>query len=365
MKGSVQRRKIKRRKNRKRSANGFVRFIILLLIIIIAFLAYRLANQHEAERINSRGFTHAARFDDALVIDGIDVSAMQGKHVDWKTVKAAGVDFVILRAAYTDVSDGSFHKDIMFESHVREAKDAGLMVGAYIFSQAVNVNEAAKEAKFLLKTIDGFEMDLPLVMDYETYAGGRLEKALSAGKLDGKTTTIVKSFCKEVEAKGYESMLYGNMHFLSNVLDGDKLADTTNIWVAHYASMTSYSGRYSFWQCSDNASVSGIPGNVDKDFWYIDTNKGHRNISAAAGNKISISKASIRFKKKNAIYYRFGGNVEPKMNVSHSFKNLREGKDYRLSYIRNSREGLAYVLITGIGEYKDSVIRPFEIKNWL
>ena len=101
-------------------------------------------------------------------LPGIDVSSHQGK-VDWQKVADAGVKFVFVRLGYRGYRNGAIHEDIYAKTNLAQARAAGLQVGAYFFSQAISEEEAAEEAAFALKVLDGFQLDLPLVYDWERH----------------------------------------------------------------------------------------------------------------------------------------------------------------------------------------------------
>lgn len=338
---------------------------ITIFILVIAVFIYLIRTSSELPKVDFKKFQHSASFDDHLIVNGIDVSAIQGKEIDWNKVKRSGVDFVILRAGYTDYKTGKFHKDIMFDKNANNARKAGLMVGAYMFSQATSVTEAKKEAEFLLETVDKKDIQLPLVMDYELAHGGRLEKALNAGKLNGKTSNIVDSFCSNVEKAGYDSMLYGNYDFLTRTLDIEVNSERTNIWIAHYASKTDFDHPYLVWQSTDRAKIPGIKGNTDMDFLYMDPSKCTKTHFSDMTDRRSISDALVVFNKDNPTFMHLNKPVEPSVYVKFGIKRLRENKDYSISYIKNSHEGTGYVVITGKGKYKDTIVRSFKIKNWI
>lgn len=191
---------------------------------------------------------------------GVDVSAWQGS-IDWNAVAASGVEFAIIRAGYRTTGKGVLYKDSYFEANMKGAKAAGLKVGVYIFSQAITTAEAVEEADYLMRLIQGYSVDLPLVFDFEYVTGGRLSGSL------GKrlSTDICLAFCARVEAAGYESMVYANPSTLNGNLYP---AEFGRVWLAHYISKTTYAGSYEYWQCSGSGQVSGIDGDVDLDFWF-------------------------------------------------------------------------------------------------
>ena len=192
---------------------------------------------------------------------GIDVSTYQ-ETIDWNKVAASGIEFVIVRVAYRGTGKaGTLALDSKYVQNLKGAKAAGLKVGAYIFSQALTVAEAREEAKYLVDHVKGYDIDLPLVMDFE-YTNGRL----SYGVVNKtQITNMCLAFCEEVEKSGYESMVYANYSTLSNDMNASQLG---RVWLASYTTKTSYPGAYEYWQCSGSGRVSGIGPAVDLDFWF-------------------------------------------------------------------------------------------------
>ena len=192
---------------------------------------------------------------------GIDISNWQGD-INWSKVAASGVQFVIIRGAYRGVSSGVIGTDSRFYSYVSGAKAAGLLVGVYIYSQAITVQEGIEEANYLIRICSGLSIDLPLVIDYEYYGtSGRLYNA----HLSRQTATdICNAFCRTAEAAGYDSMVYGNPSMLNSSLYREQLG---RVWLAHFTTKTSYSGSYEYWQ-PGVGTISGISGSTDLDFWF-------------------------------------------------------------------------------------------------
>ena len=204
---------------------------------------------------------------------GIDVSQFQGK-IDWAKVKASGIEFAFIRVGYRGWGTGKLVEDNWVYENLKGAIDSGLQVGVYIYSQATNAAEAKEEAQYVLSRIKGYNVTLPVVMDYE-YAEykddsgtWRLTGRLYQAKLSKSAATAVcNAFLAEVHAAGYRGAIYANKNMLEKQLNAGKLEGA--IWLANYASSTSYSGSYEFWQCTASGYVEGIPGqNVDLDFWF-------------------------------------------------------------------------------------------------
>ena len=336
----------KRKSIRKIKKNKFkVAFSIIGLLAILIVIILHSMRSIPFEYGN---FTHDARFKGYVISTGIDVSYAQGDNIDWHKVKKSGVDFVYIRAGFRDASKGNLHKDTKFEKNIKGASDAGLMVGVYIYSQATTTEEAAAEADYLANLADKYRIDLPIVMDYELYDGGRLARAINSGSLG--TSGINKNalaFAKRGWGRGYETMVYGNYDFLMHYASGYELSKSTNIWLAQYHTQATYKGKYMMWQSTDKATVPGISKNVDLNFI----------------GKRSIERCNVQLKSHSSRYLGFA--VKPGIVVYDRGKELSEDKDYRVAYIKNTSPGTGYAIVTGIGKYKDSVMTSFKIKKLL
>lgn len=219
------------------------------------------------------GVQHADRFNQGYTIEqGIDVSEWNGD-INWKKVKAAGIDFAIIRVAYRGYgSSGVLVEDASYKENITEAQAAGIPVGVYIFSQATNTKEAQDEANYILNRIKNYNIDLPVVLDFE-YASdadgltGRLYEANLTAK---EATDVCMAFCKTVSAAGYTPMVYANADMLKNNLNAQTISSSYPVWLAHYTNRTDYTGDYDFWQYTSTGKVDGISGNVDMNYRYIE-----------------------------------------------------------------------------------------------
>lgn len=188
---------------------------------------------------------------------GIDVSVHNGA-IDWKKVKADGVEFAILRAGYGRVAS---QKDARFEENYAGAKAAGIPVGAYWYSYAMSEDEARLEADVFLSVIKGKQFEMPVYFDLEE------KKQFDLGK--DRVSAIMRAFLKKVESAGYFVGLYGSASSLTTHT-ADDIKSRYTIWLAHWCDRTSYTGAYGIWQHSEKGSVDGINGNVDLDIGYKD-----------------------------------------------------------------------------------------------
>jgi len=201
--------------------------------------------------------------DDALALHGIDVSEHQGE-IDWKAVAASGVDFAILRAGYRGWSEGALREDPFFRQNLQGARDAGLRIGCYFFSQALNPDEAREEAQFLLSLLDGIPLELPVFFDWEeTGADTR-----TAGASPSAVTDACLAFCESVREGGYEPGLYLYRRLGYQFYELDRLQGIP-LWVGALGDAPDFYYEHRFWQYSITGQVPGIAADVDLDLWFI------------------------------------------------------------------------------------------------
>ena len=188
---------------------------------------------------------------------GIDVSSYQ-KEIDWEAVAADGVEFAMIRLGYRGYGSGLLNLDPCFEQNVKGARDAGLDVGVYFFSQALTTEEAMDEARFVVRKLRGKRIDGPVAFDMEYIEGANRINHLTVEE----KTAIADAFCQFIEKNGYEAVIYGNPTWLTEDVDLTLLTHH-EIWLAHYIGMTEWPFAYRMWQYTDRGSVAGIEGSVD------------------------------------------------------------------------------------------------------
>ncbi len=192
---------------------------------------------------------------------GIDVSSWQGD-IDWDKVRESGIEFVIVRAGYRGSVTGSIVRDKYFDANVSGAQQAGLQVGVYFVTQAVNEAEAVEEASAVMEMCAPYNLELPIYLDVEGSNGGR------GDQIDKDTRTAVcEAFCRTLENAGKSGGVYACRYWLANNIDASRL-DRYNVWLAEYRSAPLYNGYYSMWQYTSKGHVDGINGNVDFDILY-------------------------------------------------------------------------------------------------
>lgn len=210
---------------------------------------------------------HNSRFDNMDKVWGIDVSYFQ-YDIDWNKVKADGIDYAIIRVGYRGYgTGGQLVLDYKFDENMKGAIAAGLEVGVYFYTQAINTTEAVAEADFVLKYIKNYDLDLPVYFDIESvdYDVGRLD---SANLTKAQKTALCTAFCDRIQAKGYKAGVYANKSWLTYQIDGEALGKKYPIWLAHYTNSTDYTGVYNTWQFTGSGKVSGINTAVDIDVDY-------------------------------------------------------------------------------------------------
>lgn len=195
-------------------------------------------------------------------IMGIDVSKWNGT-INWTAVKASGVNYVIIRCGYRGSSTGALIQDPKFKANIQGAAAAGIKVGVYFFSQAINEVEAVEEASMTLSLIKGHKLSYPVFLDVES-SGGR------ADKLDKNTrTAVINAYCKTIQNGGYKAGVYANKTWLEGKMNAASLSGY-KIWLAQYAAAPTYKAtRYDMWQYTSKGKINGINGNVDLNISYL------------------------------------------------------------------------------------------------
>jgi len=195
---------------------------------------------------------------DAQTAAGIDVSYLQG-NVDWQAVADDGIDFAMIRAGGRYYGSGVLFEDTMFRRNLKAAKKAGLDVGVYFFSQAISVEEAVEEARFVLELLEGQELTMPVVFDWEyiSYDTARTD-AVDRATL----TAAADAFCRTVKEAGYDPMIYFNQYTAYLRYDLAGVAQYP-FWLAQYDPAPTFYYDFAMWQYSETGTVDGIKGKVD------------------------------------------------------------------------------------------------------
>lgn len=192
---------------------------------------------------------------------GIDVSKWNG-NIDWGAVKNSGVSYVIIRCGYRGMDTGALIEDPRFRQNIQGATSAGLKVGVYFYSQAVNEVEAVEEASMAISLCRNYRLTYPIFLDVET--GGRAN-----GIGVDMRTKVCKAFCATVANAGYKAGVYANRTWFNSYINTPELTGY-KLWLAQYAAAPTYTRtRYDMWQYTSKGRISGISGNVDLNISYL------------------------------------------------------------------------------------------------
>lgn len=245
---------------------------VVVLILLLAGCKYLTPDPIPANPYAAEDFEVANGFlnyrGDAPSYVGVDVSSYQGE-IDWQKAADAGVQFAVIRAGYRGYTEGALHEDECYRQNVEGALAAGLEVGVYFFSQAVNEAEALEEAEFLLELIQDDEITYPVVFDWEKQNEETSRTRETGGDV---MTACTVAFCRAVEEAGYLPMVYFSPFKGYTELDLKQLLDWP-FWLAHYTDdwePTSFRYDFAMWQYTSNGQVDGITGRVDLDLCLTD-----------------------------------------------------------------------------------------------
>ena len=200
---------------------------------------------------------------------GVDISSLNG-NVSIEKIKNAGYDFVMIRCGYG--SDLTVQDDSQFENNVKKCEAAGVPWGAYLYSYALNTDEAASEAKHVIRLLKGKRPTMPVAFDMEDGDGYKRRNGMPSNK---SLVEICKRFLSDIRRAGYYPMLYASLSWLNNQLNDQSLLKTYDVWVAQWNSTCDYRGSYGMWQYGgetnflESNSIPGV-GVIDKDKCYKD-----------------------------------------------------------------------------------------------
>ena len=199
---------------------------------------------------------------DGVTAQGIDVSEHQGR-IDWDAVKASGIDFAILRVGFGAPSFGG-RVDYQFNRNISECERLGIPYGVYVYSYAFDNQQAADEASMVIDCLSGHNPRLPVYYDLE-------DKTIIADGRQSGIASRAQTFCNKISSAGYKPGIYANLNWFNNILTDPVFKSSSwDHWIAQYNSQCHYTGSYSFWQYTSRGKVSGISGNVDMNYAYVD-----------------------------------------------------------------------------------------------
>ena len=196
---------------------------------------------------------------------GIDVSRWN-EEINWEKVKEAGIQYAILRVGYRGSVTGALVEDWYFKQNIEGSTKAGIPVGLYFFTQAVNEVEAVEEASMVLALCKEYDIKYPIFIDTEGAGGdGRADKLTPEQR-----TAVCQAFCHTIRNAGYEAGIYASKNWFHNNLKTEILPDNIYLWLAEYGDAVTYEGKYHLWQYTSSGRVNGIEGRVDLNLSYVE-----------------------------------------------------------------------------------------------
>ena len=200
---------------------------------------------------------------------GVDVSSYQGADIDWQAVRDDGATFAIIRVAGRGYGQaGSIYDDLLAQTNYEGAKRAGLKVGVYFFSQAITAEEAAEEARYILDKTQNWELDMPIIYDWE-----RMDGDTRTANADRRTVTdCMLAFCREVEAAGKTPMIYFNPEHAESMFYIEEVTQY-KFWLAFYTDWMTFPYEVNMWQYTSTGKIAGVNSLVDLNLFFPESIK--------------------------------------------------------------------------------------------
>lgn len=275
----------RRPKRRKKRVGRILLLLVLLIFLLgsIGFVVYQwlqhriidnvlglrnLQVDHVRVQSGTPFYAYENKDDKVVAVPGIDVSMFQGE-VDWQTVKESGAEFVIIRAAYRGYETGRLVPDETFARNIEGATAADLDVGVYLYSQALNEQEAEEEADYLLELIRDHPVTYPVVYDQEENTTHESRTNDLTGE---QATKNALAFCRRIYDAEYIPMIYVNHDWAHNMYDMEQL-DHYPVWYADYTMSPTLPGGFAMWQYTDEGQIPGIKGPVDLNLMLLPSDR--------------------------------------------------------------------------------------------
>ena len=197
---------------------------------------------------------------------GVDISKHTGK-VSFDRIKAAGVDYVMIRLGSRGYSTGQITLDENFKENIEGAIEAELDVGVYFYSQAISQDEAIQEVNFVVQNLEPYRAHVkyPVAFNMEFVSN---DKSRIEGLSREDKTTVTTSFMEGIRAAGYVPMIYGDKEWLIKEIDMTKLQDY-DVWLSQEEEIPDYPYRYTMWQYNTDGVVNGIDGGADLNICFV------------------------------------------------------------------------------------------------
>lgn len=280
---------------------------------------------------------------------GIDVSSWNSEYspsgnyvgpVNWKKVKAAGIDFAFLRAGY-GWEDYPYQMDNQLVNNVKGCLDNDIPFGLYFYSYATNTREAVLEANYLLRILNDYVPDatrkisLPIAYDLEESFIYTMDKE--------QLTNIALSFCNTIKAAGYDTMIYGNTASFNNMNLDTLRKNDIGFWYAMWPNNPQFSESETIsksdivpevWQYASDGYLppAGTTEGVDMNVMYMLSSKTEMfkdtktsaTVSSPGSGKAKLSWNSVPSAQYNL--YRAPVSSTGKIDTANAVKIYSGGK---------------------------------------
>ena len=220
-------------------------------------------NSYDPAGFYEEGGFKRYKSEDTLASVGVDVSSHQ-QEIDWELVAANGVEFAMIRVGYRGYTEGEIQPDDYFVQNIEGARAAGLDVGVYFFSQALDEQEAIDEANYVLEQIKDYPLSYPVIFDWEDIEADARTDGMDSVQL----TKNAIAFCDTIKQAGYRAGVYFNQRFGYEEFDLESLQDYV-FWLAEYNDTPSFSFHFQIWQYCNNGRVDGIKTDVDLNLAFL------------------------------------------------------------------------------------------------
>ena len=220
-------------------------------------------NSYDPAGFYEEGGFKRYKSDDTLASVGVDVSSHQ-QEIDWELVAANGVEFAMIRVGYRGYTEGEIQSDDYFVQNIEGARAAGLDVGVYFFSQALDEQEAIDEANYVLEQIKDYPLSYPVIFDWEDIEADARTDGMDSVQL----TKNAIAFCDTIKQAGYRAGVYFNQRFGYEEFDLESLQDYV-FWLAEYNDTPSFSFHFQIWQYCNDGRVDGIKTDVDLNLAFL------------------------------------------------------------------------------------------------
>ena len=220
-------------------------------------------NSYDPAGFYEEGGFKRYKSEDTLASVGVDVSSHQ-QDIDWELVAANGVEFAMIRVGYRGYTEGEIQPDDYFVQNIEGARAAGLDVGVYFFSQALDEQEAIDEANYVLEQIRDYPLSYPVIFDWEDIEADARTDGMDSVQL----TKNAIAFCDTIAKAGYRAGVYFNQRFGYEEFDLESLQDYV-FWLAEYNDTPSFSFHFQIWQYCNDGRVDGIKTDVDLNLAFL------------------------------------------------------------------------------------------------